>query len=188
VTDSDAGARPRVAVRESLVERPVDGPHDPARVADPAEREIELRFAGGVEVDRPDAGEPAGERLGRVDVLDALEPRLVKPLGQQPGLDREAPVGDRVGGLDPPQLPAGEHDDEHQQHGGDHPPGLDVPDRDRGDDPGQHAGDDADQQSLDVEPHQRHPRRMAVEEDDLAGLWIHGAIKDGRGGCILDAV
>jgi hypothetical protein len=60
-----------------LVQRPVDGAHDLARVCNPAEREVEIGTAGGVEVDRAHAQHPLQHRLARVDVLDALQAGLV---------------------------------------------------------------------------------------------------------------
>ena len=60
---SHAGARLRARPGAELVQRAVDGPHDRARFADAAEREVVLRLAGGVEVDGPDPQQPFDERL-----------------------------------------------------------------------------------------------------------------------------
>ena len=98
-----------------LVQRPVDRADDPRRVVDAAEPEVVRRAAGGVEVDRADPEQPLEQPLARVDVLDALEPRLVHLAREQPGSDRQPPVGDRVGRADPPDQPPHQHDHEDRR-------------------------------------------------------------------------
>ena len=67
----------------------VDGRGDPARAGDPDEAEIAVVGAGGVEVDRADAQEPVAEALLGVDVLDAVDARLLDLLAEDPAADVE---------------------------------------------------------------------------------------------------
>ena len=157
-----------------LVQRSVDRAHDAPRVADPPEGEVVVSLAGRVEVDRSDAQDPLPQRLRRVDVLDALEPGLSQTPGQDPGLDRQPLVGDRVGGLDAPDLTGRQGGHKHRQHRDRHPAHLDMPGTERGDHAGQHSGQDRRQQSPAVQAHHGQPRGVAVEEHDLSRLWIQG--------------
>ena len=115
--------------------------------ADAAEGEVELGLGGGVEVDRADAEDTLAERLGRVDVLDALQAGLMQVPREDPRLDRQPLVGDRVGGAEPPQLPDREQAQEHHRDGGDHPAGLHMAGGDRrhhpGHDPRRHRREQA---------------------------------------------
>src|SRR4051812_36409415 len=62
--------------------RAVDGADDLVRVGDAAEREVAVVGAGRVEVHRADAQDAVDEALLGVDVLDAVDPRLLDLLGE----------------------------------------------------------------------------------------------------------
>ena len=134
--------RRRRGVDALSLQRAVDGAHDPVRIRDAAEREVELGAAGGVEVDRADPQQPLEHRLARVDVLHALQPRLVHVAAEQAEVDRQPAVGDRVGRPDPPDE-TDQHDRDHPHDHGEHDPrDLDVLVGESLDQPGERADRD----------------------------------------------
>src|SRR5215203_184461 len=72
-----------------------------ARIGDAGEDEVVVVGRGGVEVDVADLHQALVDALAIVDVLDPLQARLLDLFGDDPPLDVEPAVGDRVGGRHP---------------------------------------------------------------------------------------
>ncbi len=81
--------------------RLVDAVDDLLGLGDAGEDEVVVVARRGVEVDVADLHDPLVDRLPVVDVLDALQAGLLDLAGDDPALDVEPAVGDRVGGRDP---------------------------------------------------------------------------------------
>ena len=108
--------------------------YDLLRLRHAREDEVRLVGAGRGELDVADLHDPLVDALVEVHVLDPLQPGLLDLAGDDPHLDVEPAVGDRVDGRDP----LDEADDDRD--GGDHDEGDDpesgaVVDQ-RGEDPG----------------------------------------------------
>ena len=105
VPGADLRRRRRHVVTESdgaaAVGRVVDHVDDLGGVGDAGEDEVVVVAGGGVEVDVADLEHALDHRLVVVDVLDPLEPRLLDRPRDDPALDVQAAVGDRVAGRDP---------------------------------------------------------------------------------------
>jgi hypothetical protein len=97
----------------------VDRLDDLVRVADAVKGEVAVVGAGGVEVDGADAQDPRDEGLVGVDVLHALDARLLDVLGEDPALDAQALGGDRVARRDAPDE-ADEHVEREEHEEDDH--------------------------------------------------------------------
>ena len=142
--------------------RLVDAVHDLGRVGDAVEDEVVVVGGGGVEVDVADLHQALVDRLAVVDVLDPLEPRLLDLPRDDPALDVEAAVGDRVGRRDPldeaDQDGQRDHDQDDQEDGR----------RCSADQLGDDAEDDRDDDAFQVEAEDRAPGRVALEDDLLA--------------------
>ena len=136
------------------------------RVGDPDEAELAVVGAGGVEVDRPHAQQAVAQRLLGVDVLHAVDARLLLVLGEQAAPDVEPLRADQVRGGRAPDQP--EHQHERHQHEADHDAERDAADQ-RDHDRHGHGGGHAP----DVERQQRAPTRMPLEHDLLAGMQLH---------------
>jgi hypothetical protein len=154
--------------------------------ADAGEREVRVVGAGRVEVDRPDPQEPVHHALLGVHVLDAIDARLLDLLGEDPALDAQALVGDRVDGRDPPDEPDQHHGRRPDHDHAAHETALDsVADRsDERDDAGE---DEHRQQRLQIEAEDRPPGRVALEDDPLAVVEVDGGTIS-RVGCVCCSV
>src|SRR5262249_37062986 len=111
------------------------------------------------------------QRLIGVDVLDAVDARLLLGLGEDPAADVETLAGDHVRRRHPPD----EADDEHDRE--QHDPGQHADRRARNerDDPTHDGTADG---PVDVVRKQRSPRGMALEDDVLPGMQIHAKADD----------
>src|SRR4051794_32725409 len=146
----------------------VDRRDDRRRVRHAAEGEVRVVGPGGVEVDAADAQDPVHRRLLGVDVLDADDARLLDVLGQDPGADVQPLGADDVArgdALDQAGQDVQAHDDGE---------GHDA-DRVRHGEPQDRADDERDGQPPDVEAQDAAPRRVALEDDLLARMQVHGA-------------
>lgn len=140
----------------------VDAFDDLLRVGDSGEDEVVVVAGSGVEVDVADLHDPLVDGLVEVDVLDPLEAGLLDLPRDDPALDVEAAVGDRVGrrdALDEADQDRQADDHEDDQEDG---PAADVEEPDGG------ADDDGDQDSLQVEADDRPPRGVALEDHPLS--------------------
>jgi hypothetical protein len=142
--------------------RLIDAVDDAARVGDADEDEVVVVGGRGVEIDVADLHDPLIDRLPVVDVLDALEARLLDLAGDDPALDVEAPVGDRVGRRDPPDEADQDGDgDDHENDQED--VGAACPDQ-----LGDRADDRREHDAFQVEAEERAPGRVALEDHLLA--------------------
>src|SRR4051794_28997679 len=165
---SNCPVRPRTALgllpaRDRVVH---DGDDRP-RVRDAAEGEVGVVGARGVEVDGADAQQSLQRSLGRVDVLHALEARVLLAAGEQAAADVEPLVGDAVLRADALEQPDDHHDHEDPQRDADAGAGA----RDQGDDDAHEHGQ---HHALDVEGQDRAPVGMALVQRGLGGLDARG--------------
>src|SRR3954447_9527851 len=145
----------------------VDRGDHAAGVGQPDEGEVAVVGAGSIEVDGAHAQDALHDRLVRVDVLHAVDARLLHALGEDPAADVEPLVGHHVGRPDPAY--EADHEHERDQHyadkdadGGAHGQRDDRADQCRADD------------APEIEREQRPPRGVAFEDDVLAGVQLHG--------------
>ena len=94
--------------------------------------------------------------------------------GQEADVDCQPLAGDRVGRAEPPDEAREHHHHVHDEHRRYDPTDLHAVRGGGRGDAGYHARQHGGEQALDVEVDHRPPRRVAVEEDLLAGLGIHG--------------
>jgi hypothetical protein len=122
-----------------------------------------------VEVDGPDSQQPLAQRLVGVDVLYAVDARLLHALGQQAATDVEPLRGDQV---------SRRHalEEAERENGGDQRGAGQYAEHEAREQP----DDDRDRQrsadAADVEGQQRPPRRVPLEHDLFAGMQVHGRI------------
>jgi hypothetical protein len=132
--------------------------------------EDEVRFVGASrgELDVADLHDPLVDTLVVVHVLHPLQPRLLDLPRDDPDLDVEAAVGDRVDGRDP--LDESDHDRDREDRDEDEDPeaGAAV------DEPREDTGGRSDECALDVEADDRPPGRMSLVDHPLPGLQVHG--------------
>ena len=132
------------------------------------EDEVRLVGAGGGELDVADLHDPLVDALAVVHVLHPLQPRLLDLPGDDPDLDVEPAVGDRVDGRDPLDEADEDRDGDDHDEGDDPESGAVV------DQPGEDPGRGRHEGPLQVEADDRPPGRMPLVDHLLPGLQVHG--------------
>ena len=103
----------RRASRRARCAAPVDGAHDLLGVPDAEEPELGVVAARGVEVDGADLQQALEDRLVGIDVLHALDARLLRRLGEDPAADVQPLGRDHVARRDALEQADEQHEREH---------------------------------------------------------------------------
>src|SRR4051794_11190329 len=141
---------------------------DLLRLGDAREDEVRLIGPGRRELDVADLHDALVDPLVEVHVLDALQARLLDLPGDDPDLDVEPAVGDRVDGRHTPDEADEDRDRGNHHEGDDTETGAAVVEQ-CGEDPG--GGSDGE--ALQVEAQDRPPGRMPLVDHLLSGLQVH---------------